>query len=101
MDGLYGWLEGSHQAVLKANMKLYEQADKTGDKVTYSWLLEAPYNMRGRLVDWKWVKGVGGKGCYVTNNLLLAIVTARRFGLGKPISNGTHGSVKAEMSSFS
>ena len=71
-------------------MRLFEQADKTGEKVTYSWLLEAPYRMRNDLPAWTWIKGVGGKGCFVTRNLLAVIITSRKYKLGKPVSNGTH-----------
>lgn len=83
-------------------MKLYEQADRTGDKVTYSWMLDAPYKMRKELLSegWKWIKGVGCRGSFVTNELITALDTARKYKLGAPESNGTHTAVKAQMSDF-
>jgi hypothetical protein len=88
------------KAVLRTYMKLYEQADKTGDNVTYSWLLEAPYKMRKELDAWKWIKGVGGRGCFVTRNLLAVLLTSRKYKLGKPVSNGTHDVHKVDLSEF-
>lgn len=70
-------------------MRMTEQADVTGTKVTYSWLLDAPYAMRKQLDGWKWIKGAGCKGCYVTNDSDLALKTASRFKLSIK-SNGTH-----------
>lgn len=38
-------------------MKIYEQVDRTGDILRYTWILSG----------WKWLKGYGCKGCYVTS----------------------------------
>jgi hypothetical protein len=70
-------------------MRIQEQVDRTGDNLTYSWLLEAPYTMRNKLSGWKWLKGHGCKGCYVTNDKELAIHTAGQYKC-RIISNGTH-----------
>ncbi len=73
-------------------LRMLEQADtsiRTGEPI-YSWILEAPYASRGRLMTgWKWVKGAGCSGCFVTNEASLALAQSTRLGL--PIeSNGTH-----------
>lgn len=70
-------------------MQMHEQADVTGTNVTYSWLLDAPYAVRNDLHGWKWLKGAGCKGCYVTNDSEIALRTAVKFKLNIK-SNGTH-----------
>jgi hypothetical protein len=77
-------------------MRMTEQADKTGEKITYSWLLEALYAQRKQLLGWKWIRGAGCKGCYVTNDSALALRTAKRWGLNIG-SNSTHEVHKVPM----
>lgn len=69
-------------------MKIYEQKD--GNK--YSWLLQAPYSMRKDFTPhgWKWIRGAGCKGCYVTNDYALAKQTQQMFRIPPFESNGTH-----------
>jgi hypothetical protein len=59
-------------------MKLYEQVDKASDNAI--WILYASYKLRKELEakGWEWLQC--GR-CYVTNNLLTAIFTSRRFKL--------------------
>jgi hypothetical protein len=77
--------------------RIYEQADKTGEKVTYSWIWDAPYNYKNTAESygWKWIKG--RPGCYVTNNRDAAIRTASDYGISI-ISNGTHAVHNVKMS---
>lgn len=72
---------------MRTTIRLYEQADRTGDNITYSWILDAGKQFAKCLVDWKWVRGK--PGCFVTNDKKLAQDTARLFELDV-ISNGSH-----------
>lgn len=66
--------------------RMYEQADKTGDRVTYSWILDGlKRGYARRLPGWKYV----GRCCWVTNDAALA---ARHIGreVAGVTSNGTH-----------
>ncbi len=68
-------------------VRFFEQADRTGDKITYSWIIDAPKRAARHLPGWKWVHG--RPGSFVTNDQRLAAETAARHGL-TPQSNGTH-----------
>jgi len=75
--------------VPRITMRICEQVDKTGEKLTYSWLLDGAYVYRKHLKAWKWVPGLRCAGCFVTNDENLAKETANKFKLNV-ISNGTH-----------
>ena len=68
-------------------MRLYEQADRTGNYITYSWIFDAGKQYAKYLVNWKWVRGK--PGCFVTNDKQVAQDTARLFNLAIQ-SNGSH-----------
>lgn len=68
-------------------MRLLEQADRTGDEFTYSWLLDGLSGRAGLPTQWKWVRG--RPGCWVTNDWHAALSLARNAGL-EILSNGTH-----------
>ncbi len=71
-------------------MIMWEQVDKTGERLTYSWMWEAPYNYKYKAEQegWKWVRGKP-RGCYVTNSKEVAERTRLFYGC-KIRSNGTH-----------
>ncbi len=70
-------------------LQMFEQADTGRNGFIYSWILDAPYAMRSRLSGWKWLRGAGCRGCYVTNDEQLASNTAK---LAKLVirTNNTH-----------
>jgi len=68
-------------------VRFFEQADRTGSNVIYSWIIDAPKRAARHLPGWKWVHG--RPGSFVTNDQRLAAETAARLGL-TPQSNGTH-----------
>jgi len=73
-------------------VRFFEQADRTGDNITYSWILDVDKRtIEGLFVKnlpaWKWVSGK--PGCFVTNDKILAEKTAITLGL-TPQSNGSH-----------
>lgn len=81
-------------------MTIYEQADRpTSDRVLYSWMLSRAYGTRREMErwGWKWIRGAGCRGVFVTNDPA-ALRTAREaLRLGDPVTNGTHAAVGAPM----
>ena len=84
-------------------MRLYEQADYgRGGGFVYSWILDCGRKYKQGslatvvLTGWKWVPGVGCKGCYVINDINAARFAAVQFGLTIE-SNGTHESIGATL----
>jgi hypothetical protein len=71
---------------MRTTMRLYEQADRTGNHITYSWILDAGKQYAKCLGDWRWVRGK--PGCFVTSDKQLAQDTARQFNLAV-MSNGS------------
>lgn len=73
-------------------MKIYEQADKTGDRITFSWILDGVAKRAAKRLGpaWKWTRGPGrGRGVFVTNDPEAA--AAAQHAHGCPLeSNGTH-----------
>ena len=80
----------------KPTIRIAEQADMpTADgRPVYSWILDGitghKSNQR-RMADagWKWIRGVGCRGVYATNDLDAAKQAANRAG-ATVVSNGTH-----------
>ena len=68
-------------------VRFFEQADRTGDNVTYSWIIDAPKRAARHLPGWKWVHG--RPGSFVTNDQRLAAETSARLCYNF-VSNGTH-----------
>ena len=74
------------------SIRIWEQADRTGDKVRYSWLLSGvSYHTRKRMEElgWKWIRGIGCKGVYSTSDADTAKTTADHNDISI-MSNGTH-----------
>lgn len=71
------------------SLRIYEQADVTeGFPTRYSWIFDAPYTMRKRLLGWKWVRGYP-TGSFVTEDCLLAKNVSNI--IGRAIeTNGSH-----------
>jgi len=73
-------------------IRFFEQADRTGENITYSWILDVDkrtiYGLFVKqLPAWKWVSG--RPGCFVTNDKTIAEKTAVTLGLIIQ-SNGSH-----------
>lgn len=82
-------------------MKLYEQVDRNGDgkQSIYSWMLEGiGWNARRQMTlnGWKWIRGIGCRGCYTTQDAATAALAASRLNL-TIASNGTHKTLGAKM----
>lgn len=76
-------------------IRLCEQADTAKEGFCYSWMLDGiPYTQRNQLPDWKWIKGVGSRGCFVTNNETTAQNIISKFSL-VVTSNGSHAALGA------
>jgi hypothetical protein len=76
-------------------MRMYEQADRGApNSYVYSWILEAPYSMRKKLVGWRWTKGYGCRGSFVTKDINVAKETAIGYGL-IITTNSTHSVIGA------
>lgn len=86
-------------------IRLYEQVDKTGELFTYSWILDGVSGRAGSVrrslvgMGWKFVRGYGCRGCYVTKDYATAKQTCPSiFGVVVPIeSNGTHKTHNTKM----
>lgn len=76
-------------------LRLSEQVDKTGRKLTYSWMLDAPRHFTLDQ-DWHYIPGYRCRGCHVTNSLKAARAVAARFHL-TVVSNGTHAVHRAPL----
>jgi hypothetical protein len=88
-------------------MKIFEQADKTNEKVTYSWILDGSpkefkcfaHNYKGylELMDFKHIRGTKrDRGVYVTNNFESVKHISETWAI-PVITNGTHAIHKVEM----
>jgi hypothetical protein len=86
-------------------MTIYEQADRTGETVRYSWMVSRGYATRGEMdrLGWKWISG-RPRGCFVTNDPVavsafrraMAALTAEQTA-PSIVSNGTHDRANAPM----
>lgn len=79
-------------------LRMYEQVDRTGDNLTYSWIFDAPYRRWKKVMDklpaWKWVRGAGCPGSFVTTEKKAALeMSSTNFVDIR--SNGSHDSHKA------
>lgn len=98
-----------------SKFRLYEQADRgvpmsapasgfrgiqpAAGEFVYSWMLEGnPYSQKKKMaaIGWKWIPGVGCRGCYTTNNAATAAMAATKLDLAIE-SNGTHKAIGAPM----
>lgn len=85
---------------MSQKQKIYEQCDRTGDRLRYSWLYSAGYGRRGELqpLGWRWVRGVGCRGTWVTNDP--APVRQLLAAGAKVETNGTHAAHGAPLFDF-
>lgn len=78
-------------------MRIWEQADKTGERVHYSWMLDGAKKWQSPGAGWKWVPGSRCRGVHSTTCISLVIAYAVRHGL-RITSNGTHAAQGVQMS---
>ena len=79
-------------------MIFYEQADRGKEGTIYSWLLDGAKGHKKELqiLGFKFVRGVGSPGCFVTNNANLVRDLANQWHI--PVkSNGTHATIGADQ----
>jgi len=88
-------------------MTIYEQADRgcvcrreeCTSRFTYSWMLSRAYATRGEMErwGWKWIKGAGCRGVFVTNDPAAVDRARGVLRLDAPLTNGTHAAIGAPM----
>lgn len=80
-------------------MKIYEQADPGRDGPIYSWMISRAYATRREMErwGWKWIRGVGCRGVFVTNSPAAVRLAQETLRLDAPTSNGTHAAADAAM----
>src|SRR5436190_672589 len=86
---------------MRPNMKprITEQADTGREGFRYSWLLDGiRFQGKHAFTGWKWIAGVGCRGCYCTDQATLALAMACRLRIDIG-TNGSHIAIKAPPSS--
>ena len=84
-------------------MTIFEQADSTGGRVTYSWMISRGYNTRSEMErwGWRWIAGHRCRGVFVTNNPAAVTRAMSVLRLSSPSTNGSHTRVGAPMAPLS
>ena len=83
-------------------MKIWEQVDIVGGESCYAWMLEGVgYRRREAMRErgWEWLRGVGGRGVYITRDPKAVWFAVEGLGLAVE-SNGTHGEAGVAMYEF-
>lgn len=80
-------------------MTIYEQADAGRERPIYCWMLSRGYGTRREMErwGWKWIKGAGCRGVFVTNDPAAVRIAREVLQLAAPVSNGTHAAIGAPM----
>lgn len=88
-------------------MTIYEQVDlrcgcrrlECTTPYRYSWMLSRGYNTRTEMArwGWKWIKGSGCRGVFVTNDPAAVDRARAVLRLDAPVSNGSHERMEAPM----
>jgi hypothetical protein len=81
-------------------MRIIEQADRTGDRTTYTWMLARSYQTRSEMErwGWKWLPGHRCRGTFVTNDIAAVFRAVSVLRLPAPESNGSHARLGVPMS---
>lgn len=83
-------------------MRIWEQVDIVGGEACYAWMLDGVGGRRRvemRERGWEWLRGVGGRGVYVTRDPMAAWFAIKGLGV-KAKSNGTHREAGVPMYDF-
>jgi len=73
-------------------MTNYDQVDAGRDRPVYCWMLGRAYATRSEMQrwGWKWIKGSGCRGVFVTNDPAAVRIAREVLRLDAPKSNGSH-----------